>query len=57
VGSYRTWLKRAEQFAGVEPLGLEGILDGPKRDGVVTPIRRNGRSTAADYQSLKGTMG
>jgi hypothetical protein len=54
VGSYRTWLKRAEVFAGVEQIG-----NGAVTAENVTPIRRrgNGRSTAADYQSLKGTMG
>jgi DNA-binding Lrp family transcriptional regulator len=55
VGSYRTWLKRAEQFAGVEPLS-EASPNGLPAN--VAPLRRrNGRSTAADYQNLKGRLG
>jgi hypothetical protein len=55
VGSYRTWLKRAEQFAGVEQLS-EASPNGLPAN--VAPLRRrNGRSTAADYQNLKGRLG
>jgi hypothetical protein len=56
VQSYRTFLKRAPEHAGVERLSEASPSGLPAN---VSPMRRrgNGRSTAADYQSLKGTMG
>jgi hypothetical protein len=60
VGSYRTFLRREPEHAGIERIGIGdngGVVFTPSEN--VTPMRRrgNGRSTAADYQSLKGTMG
>jgi DNA-binding transcriptional ArsR family regulator len=60
VGSYRTWLKRAEVFAGVEQIvPLASNESAARFDENVRPLRRrgSGRSTAADYQNLKGRLG